>query len=162
MFNFISAMLISAALLASNGPVQTLEDCTIPLNEIEGAPTHLRNMQERVDNLTELFVELQNGDTDGEELAYEFAYWTVMAENSVELNEGIEYPSCEEYTTLNDTFLDLITDMYAVSAQSTLMVEGRLTDSQKERVQLLLKTRLDRLIENLTTWYTAYELAKDI
>lgn len=162
-FNLIIAIILLLPLptFAQDNP-SDLPPCTTPIAEIDGASTHLRNINDRVGNLREIFDDVQNGDIAGDELSYELMYWTVMADHSVVLNEGIVYPDCSEYVVLNAAFEKMIADMYAVATQATLVIQDRLNDYQADEVKAMLAEEITAVSMNIALWDTIYELAKAI
>jgi len=157
-FNLIILILFLFPLAAA---AQDLPACTIPIADIDGAATHLRNIQDRIDNLVELFADIQ-ADGLSDDASYELMYWAVMADNSIALNKEMIYPECSEYVVMNQAFADIIADMYAASTQTALLRENRLNGDQTERVLLLLQDRSENIRSNIALWDATYQLAKDI
>lgn len=151
--------LVPAAAAQDDSP--ELPKCTIPIAEIKDASLHLRNIKERLDNLTELFEDIQADGID-EDAIYDLMYWAVMADNSVDLNKEIMYPDCSEYSVLSDTFKEIIADMYAIYAQTNILYENKLSDYQVDRVSTLLKANIQKIQIGQALWFFIYEQAQAI
>ncbi len=139
-------------------PAVAEDGCTVAIDELPAdTQSHLSNRIDRIDDLVEMFEELETED-ERSEFVDDLVYWAAMADSAALRRQDITYPACEEYQALEETYKSVINDVYALAGQLHLLATvGLANDFQIENVQVLFQQRTLTLIENLATWNNLYE-----
>lgn len=150
-FRFLLLLLVilfSSPALAQDTCPSTIEE--LPF-DISG---HWRNRVERIDNLKQVMDTFTSGDLENSDdiykAIYELMYWSAMAESAKD-RFGAGLPDCGSWQMLDNTFDEIIDDVYAIAGQTTVLIQVR-TDFQRENVQDILSKRLKNVAINIGIW----------
>lgn len=151
--------LLVICLLALAAPAlaqDALPACELLISDLDGdLRTQIRSQDERVRNLVSAMDRVNSGTLTIDKVIEELVYWAVMADSAAQRGP-VEYPDCLEFQTMGRAFTNLIDGAYAVAGQVILVLDGSLSDFQRENVRALLEAELEELDANVSLWQLFY------